>query len=135
MAIALLSLQKANLLLLDEPMNHLDIQSQETLQAILKTFEGTILLISHDRYIVNAMATQLWLVQPDTRTLDVFSGTYQEYTEFRKNERAERMKSEPAARANRISAESQDEQLNSANRKPVRSNNEQLRLEKKSESA
>ncbi len=131
LAIALLSLQKANLLLLDEPMNHLDIQSQETLQAILKTFEGTILLISHDRYIVNAMATQLWLVQPDTRTLDVFSGTYQEYTEFRKNERAERMKSEPAARAIRISAESQDEQLNSANRKPVRSNNEQLRLEKK----
>lgn len=131
LAIALLSLQKANLLLLDEPMNHLDIQSQETLQAILKTFEGTILLISHDRYIVNAMATQLWLVQPETRTLDVFDGTYQAYTEFRKNERAERVKLELSTRTNEADLAKREPELEGVNRKPARSNNEQMRLEKK----
>lgn len=126
LAIALLSLQKANLLLLDEPMNHLDIQSQESLQAILKTFEGTILLISHDRYIVNAMATQLWLVKPETRTLDVFAGTYQDYSEFRKNER-----SDMVVHAKQAVSENQGNPAESGRAKPARSNNEQMRLEKR----
>ena len=57
-ALAKLALQGASLLLLDEPTNHLDIDSQEVLGAALAGFNGTILLVSHDRYLVDALATQ-----------------------------------------------------------------------------
>ena len=58
LALAKLALEGANLLLLDEPTNHLDIDSQDVLQAVLAQFDGTILLASHDRYLIDALATQ-----------------------------------------------------------------------------
>ncbi len=61
-ALALLALQQANFLLLDEPTNHLDLPSQETLQEVLAHFDGTLLLVSHDRYLVRAIATHVWAV-------------------------------------------------------------------------
>jgi ATP-binding cassette subfamily F protein 3 len=76
-ALAKLALSGANLLLLDEPTNHLDIDSQEILQNVLANFEGTILLVTHDRYLVEALATQIWAANPGQ--LDVFEGTYREY--------------------------------------------------------
>ncbi len=62
-ALAKLTLQGANLLVLDEPTNHLDIPSQEILQEVLNHFSGTILLVSHDRYFVDALATQVWALE------------------------------------------------------------------------
>lgn len=79
LALAVLALSGANLLLLDEPTNHLDLPSQEVLQAILADFPGTILLVSHDRYLIDDLATQIWEVQPEERQLRVFEGTYSEY--------------------------------------------------------
>lgn len=79
LALALLSLQGANLLLLDEPMNHLDIASQELLQSVLKNFDGTIILVSHDRYLIDGIATQVWEVLPQQQRLVVFNGTYSQY--------------------------------------------------------
>ncbi len=79
LALARLALQGANLLLLDEPTNHLDLPSQEVLQAILDEFGGTILLVSHDRYLIDALATQVWEVVPDESALRVFAGTYSDY--------------------------------------------------------
>ncbi len=76
-ALAKLALGGANFLLLDEPTNHLDIESQEILQDVLASFAGTILLVSHDRYLIDALATQIWAVSPGD--LDVFKGTYQDY--------------------------------------------------------
>jgi ATP-binding cassette, subfamily F, member 3 len=76
-ALAKLALSGANLLLLDEPTNHLDIDSQEILQAVLDSFQGTILLVSHDRYLIDALATQIWAANPGDLT--VFEGTYAEY--------------------------------------------------------
>ena len=76
-ALAKLALEGANFLLLDEPTNHLDIASQEILEAVLDDFPGTILLVSHDRYLIDALATQIWAVSPGR--LDVFKGTYKEY--------------------------------------------------------
>jgi ATP-binding cassette, subfamily F, member 3 len=79
LALAKLTLSNANLLLLDEPTNHLDIPSQEALQAVLQDFQGTILLVSHDRYLINALASQVWEVEPGAGWLHVFDGTYSEY--------------------------------------------------------
>ena len=79
LALACLALQGSNLLLLDEPTNHLDLPSQEILQSVLADFRGTILLVSHDRYLIDALATQIWEVDPDRKTLISFEGTYSEF--------------------------------------------------------
>ena len=86
LALSLLALHGANLLLLDEPTNHLDLPSQEVLQAILDNFKGTILLVSHDRYLIDALATQVWEVMPDEVALKVFDGNYSQYKAFRQFE-------------------------------------------------
>lgn len=85
LALACLALQGANLLLLDEPTNHLDLPSQEILQAILSQFAGTILLVSHDRYLIDALASQVWEVLPGEQKLLVFKGTYSEYRASKQN--------------------------------------------------
>ncbi len=79
LALAKLALTDANLLLLDEPTNHLDLPTQEVLQNVLADYPGTILLVSHDRYLIDALATQIWEMDPDAGMLKVFSGTYSEY--------------------------------------------------------
>ena len=79
LALAILSLQNANLLLLDEPTSHLDISSQEILQTILESYNGTIILVSHDRYLIAALATQIWEISPSQSNLFVFKGSYEEY--------------------------------------------------------
>ncbi len=87
-ALAKLSLMGANLLLLDEPTNHLDIDSQEILQEVVEEFAGTVLLISHDRYLIAQLATQIWAVSTagtnqTSGTLEIFDGTYEEYVSAR----------------------------------------------------
>ncbi|MFO3796657.1 MAG: ATP-binding cassette domain-containing protein, partial [Anaerolineales bacterium] len=83
LALAKLSLQQANLLLLDEPTNHLDIPSQEVLQNVLADYTGTILLVSHDRYLIDALATQVWEIDPAESRMSVFEGTYSQMREAR----------------------------------------------------
>jgi len=80
-ALAVLTLQGANFLLLDEPTNHLDLQSQEVLQEMLSEFAGTILLVSHDRYLVDRLATHLWVIED--RQLVIHEGGYSQYVEHR----------------------------------------------------
>jgi ATP-binding cassette subfamily F protein 3 len=87
LALACLALSGANLLLLDEPTNHLDLSSQDALQTVLQEFNGTILLVSHDRYLIDALATQIWDVLPDDRCMKVFPGTYSEYAAFRRQDK------------------------------------------------
>jgi len=79
LALAKLALGNPNLLLLDEPSNHLDIPSQEVLQDVLADFDGTIILVSHDRYLIDVLATQVWEIDRDQAVLRVFNGTYGEY--------------------------------------------------------
>jgi ATP-binding cassette subfamily F protein 3 len=78
-ALAILALQGANFLLLDEPTNHLDIQSQELLERVLQDFAGTILFVSHDRYFIDALATQVWAVEDGE--MHVYEGNYSAYLE------------------------------------------------------
>ena len=81
LALAKLALEGANLLLLDEPSNHLDIDSQDVLQAVLSQFDGTILLASHDRYLIDALATQVWQLKPGD--LSITYGGYQDFLRAR----------------------------------------------------
>ncbi len=98
LALAKLALDGANFLLLDEPTNHLDIASQEILQDVLAGFNGTILLVSHDRYLIDALATQIWDVQPGRMT--VFEGTYRQYLAAREAARqADRAAQESGGRS------------------------------------
>ncbi|GAB4484287.1 MAG: ABC-F family ATP-binding cassette domain-containing protein [Anaerolineales bacterium] len=83
LALAKLALSDTNLLLLDEPTNHLDIPSQEILEEVLEAYQGTILLVTHDRYLVDALATQIWEIDPDENELSVFKGTYSQMKEER----------------------------------------------------
>ncbi|MFQ5399499.1 MAG: ribosomal protection-like ABC-F family protein [Anaerolineae bacterium] len=97
LALAVLALQEANFLLLDEPTNHLDIPAQEALQAALEQFQGTILLVTHDRYLVKRLATQVWELR-DGR-LWVHQGSYQEYLAQREREAAAARETGAAARS------------------------------------
>ncbi len=85
-ALAKLALSGANFLLLDEPTNHLDIESQEILQNVLADFDGTVLLVSHDRYLIDALATQIWAAEPGKLT--VFNGSYHEFAAARDSQQA-----------------------------------------------
>ena len=78
-ALALLSLMKGNVLLLDEPTNHLDLASQEILEEALLAYEGTTLLASHDRALLESLATQVWEIQDGE--LRVFLGSYSDYAD------------------------------------------------------
>ncbi len=82
-ALAKLTLTGANFLILDEPTNHLDIPSQENLENILAEFAGTILLVSHDRYFIDALATHTWMLEPDSRSVTVVKGGYSSYQAHR----------------------------------------------------
>jgi ATP-binding cassette subfamily F protein 3 len=76
-ALAKLTLAGANFLILDEPTNHLDIASREILEEVLLDFDGTILFVSHDRYLVDALATQVWVL--GDHHLHVYQGGYSDY--------------------------------------------------------
>ncbi|MDA0772051.1 MAG: ABC-F family ATP-binding cassette domain-containing protein [Cyanobacteria bacterium] len=77
LAMARLMVSGPNTLLLDEPTNHLDTPSQEAVEAALKSYEGTVICISHDRYFINNHATQIW--EFDHGRLIVFKGNYEDY--------------------------------------------------------
>lgn len=72
-----LMLSKANFLLLDEPTNHLDINSCEALQDALSKYEGTLLIVSHDRYLINSLADKIFYLTPNG--IEVFEGDYESF--------------------------------------------------------
>ena len=63
LALALLVASGANLLVLDEPTNHLDLESRESLEAALEAFPGTVLLVSHDRAVLDAVPDRIVAVE------------------------------------------------------------------------
>ena len=72
-----LMLSKANFLLLDEPTNHLDIYSCEALQNALAEYEGTLLVVSHDRFLINSLADKIFYLTANG--LQVFEGNYEDF--------------------------------------------------------
>ncbi len=84
-----LMLSKANFLILDEPTNHLDIGSLEALENALLGYDGTLLVVSHDRYLINKLATKVYFLSPDGAAL--YRGNYDDYLSTREKE-AERLR-------------------------------------------
>jgi ATP-binding cassette subfamily F protein 3 len=79
-ALAKTILDKANFLLLDEPTNHLDIQSVNVLVDVLNRYEGTYIVVSHDRYFLSRIANKIWYIE--NHILKEYPGTYAEYDEW-----------------------------------------------------
>jgi len=77
-ALAKVLLSNANFLLLDEPTNHLDIISIEALAQALQQYEGTFIIVSHDRHFIAKVATKIWFIED--KQIKEYPGTYEEYT-------------------------------------------------------
>ena len=80
LALALIAFQKPNLLLLDEPTNHLDLEMREALSVALASYSGALVLVSHDRHLVEAIADKLWLV--DSGKVSEFGGDLNDYQDY-----------------------------------------------------
>ena len=116
-ALAKVIISKANFLMLDEPTNHLDIHSVDLLAEALNKYEGTIILVSHDRYFISKTANVIWEI--DDHKIKVFKGGYEEYVQWK--ERMQRSKVEdagPKAEEKNVAASEQAK----SNHKPEISN-------------
>lgn len=80
LALAMIAYQKPNLLLLDEPTNHLDLEMREALSVALASYSGALVLVSHDRHLVEAIADKLWLV--DQGKISEFLGDLNDYQDY-----------------------------------------------------
>ena len=74
LSLAVLAARPANVLALDEPTNHLDLDAREALEQVLRDYEGTLLVVTHDRYLADKLATYVWLAERGE--LRVFEGNY-----------------------------------------------------------
>ena len=83
-----LALEETNLLLLDEPTNHLDIPAQEVLEAALLAYAGAVVLVTHDRALIDSVATRTWAIEDGT--IREVLGGYTELLRIRDRERRER---------------------------------------------
>lgn len=79
---AIMMLERGNVLILDEPTNHLDIDTKEVLEKALCEYDGTIIFVSHDRYLLNRLATRILEITPDS--VESFNGGFDEYMEVKR---------------------------------------------------
>jgi ATP-binding cassette subfamily F protein 3 len=86
LALALLIYQKPNLLLLDEPTNHLDLNARDALNLALQDYQGAMVLVSHDRYLLRTVADDFWLVADGNA--EAFAGDLDDYRQWLSNRRA-----------------------------------------------
>lgn len=117
LALAIIAYQKPNLLLLDEPTNHLDLDMREALSVALASYSGALILVSHDRYLLEAIAEKFWLV--DDGKIEEFSGDlndYQDYLTKKNREFAEKLRQGQAVVSKSAALESK-QQINATGRK------------------
>ena len=96
-ALAKTIVSKANFLMLDEPTNHLDMHSVELLIEALNKYEGSIVLVSHDRYFISRIANKIWEIE-DHKIVE-FKGTYAEWEEWKVRRESERAKNQEGKKA------------------------------------
>lgn len=86
LALAKLLARPVNVLIMDEPLNHLDINTVETLEETLRNFSGTLIFVSHDRYFADRLASHVW--EMEAGRLECFPGTFQQF-DYAKQQRQE----------------------------------------------
>jgi ATP-binding cassette subfamily F protein 3 len=111
-ALAMLMLTGANLLILDEPTNHLDVESIEVLEDALEEYDGTVILVSHDRALLRASATTVWALEDER--IDVFDGSFPEWEEREGERRAQRAARQAEAEQRRRAREKAEAERKSA---------------------
>ena len=116
---ALLMLEHANVMLLDEPTNHLDLPMKEVLEEALDAYTGTLLFVSHDRYFLKRLATQLLELTQDGAVLHPYG--FEKYLEIKAQQKAEALAAQQAAQLERARAEKQQKTANSHKSKAQRS--------------
>jgi ATP-binding cassette subfamily F protein 3 len=130
LALCQLLLSPSNLLILDEPTNHLDIESKEVLKEALQKYEGTFIIVSHDREFLNGLTNRIWDIEAGALKIHHFE--IKDYLDFKLNK-----EEKPAKGFTKLTPENSDKEQNSKNNKDHRADKrEKQRLEnlvKKSE--
>jgi ATP-binding cassette subfamily F protein 3 len=115
LALAKLLLGSANLLVLDEPTNHLDIPAKETVEEALQSFEGSVIIVSHDRYLISAVANKI--VEINNGELKIYHGNYQYYLDRKEAENQKALLEQQAAeRAAKLAAKREKEKQKKLNK-------------------
>jgi ATP-binding cassette, subfamily F, member 3 len=112
--------QRPNLLLLDEPTNHLDLATREALSMALNEFEGTVMLVSHDRALLRAVCDEFWLVSRGG--IGPFDGDLDDYQRYLLDQTGARGAKAGAERPAQCAA-SPDRSANSASKTPSAASN------------
>ena len=115
-ALAKTIISQANFLLLDEPTNHLDMNSVQMLIDALSKFDGTYVLVSHDRYFVSQTANKIWEIVDGE--IKEFKGTYTEWEDFKKRQQ-ETLKQQAAANKQAANADSNESKKKEVKAPPV----------------
>jgi ATP-binding cassette subfamily F protein 3 len=113
-ALAKTLISGANFLILDEPTNHLDIQSVNILIKALQQYEGTCIMVSHDRHFISQVANKIWYIE--NRALKEYPGTFDEYLHWRekKNTKPDQMTTQPKKTSVKPSISNKNKSRNSA---------------------
>ena len=117
-ALARMLVEPANLMLLDEPTNHLDIRSQEVLQEAMAQYEGTIIVVSHNRFFANSFVNKVLEIRDGRAT--IYEGNVEDYLERRAKEQAERKDLQAAVSKSDIDEAEQVKDEQSLDRKALR---------------
>jgi ATP-binding cassette, subfamily F, member 3 len=121
LTLALMVARRPNLLLLDEPTNHLDIEMRQALTVALQSFEGGMVVVSHDRHLIKSVADTLWLVADGK--LQEFAGDLDDYQQWL---RSRGTAQEPGATAKKVATEKAAAGKKSLRRDPVEKLRRQL---------
>ncbi len=128
LALAKLIYSRKNVLILDEPTNHLDIPSREALETALEEYDGTIITVSHDRFFLDKIATQILAFDDDK--VDLFDGNYTEYHDWRDAERAKVVDTDKASGGDAIQITGASADAVGSSSSPL-SKNQRERIEKR----
>lgn len=116
---ALMMLERGNVLILDEPTNHLDISTKEILEEALCCYDGTVIFVSHDRYLLSKLATDIFEITENSA--EMFDGGFENYMNIKRERRLDEEKSIEAARTDKAKAAAEEKSSKTYRTKEQRS--------------
>lgn len=117
-ALAKVLVSEANFLMLDEPTNHLDIQSIQILIQALQRYEGTFIVVSHDRHFLSQVANKIWYIE--NQELKEYPGTYEEYEAFQQRQLAKAEETEKAEKQDKNKKVVQEKSTSAVSLSPIK---------------